>query len=89
MNSLFFDDKLEKLQAEFFILPLIIAHRDKIKRSFKEYTANLTYDLNVYKNLFENAPVDQLDRSSDYGSEGWGFDSSRAYFFCPLKGLFL
>jgi extracellular factor (EF) 3-hydroxypalmitic acid methyl ester biosynthesis protein len=53
MNSLFFDDKLEKLQAEFFILPLIIAHRDKIKRSFKEYTANLTYDLNVYKNLFD------------------------------------
>jgi extracellular factor (EF) 3-hydroxypalmitic acid methyl ester biosynthesis protein len=53
LNSLFFDDKLEKLQAEFFNLPLIIAHKDKIKRSFKEYTANLTYDLNVYKNLFD------------------------------------
>jgi len=53
LNSLFFDDKLEKLQADFFNLPLIIAHKDKIKRSFKEYTANLTYDLNVYKNLFD------------------------------------
>jgi len=53
LNSLFFDDKLEKLQAEFFNLPLIIAHKDKIKRPFKEYTANLTYDLNVYKNLFD------------------------------------
>ncbi len=53
LNSLFFDDKLEKLQSEFFNLPLIIAHKDKIQRSFKEYTANLTYDLNVYKNLFD------------------------------------
>ena len=25
------------------------------------------------------APVAQLDRVSDYGSEGWGFESSRAY----------
>ena len=53
LNSLLFDDKLEKLQAEFFNLPLIIAHKDKIKRPFKEYTASLTYDLNVYKNLFD------------------------------------
>ena len=53
MNSLLFDDKLEKLQAELFILPLIIAHKDKIKRSFQEYTANLTYDLNAYKNVFD------------------------------------
>jgi len=53
MNRLIFDDKLEKLQAELFILPLIIAHKDKIKRSFIEYTANLTYDLNAYKKLFD------------------------------------
>lgn len=25
------------------------------------------------------APVAQLDRASDYGSEGWGFESSRAH----------
>ena len=25
------------------------------------------------------APVAQLDRASDFGSEGWGFDSLRAY----------
>ncbi len=31
----------------------------------------------VLKILF--APVAQLDRASDYGSEGWGFESSRAY----------
>jgi hypothetical protein len=26
-----------------------------------------------------SAPVAQLDRASDFGSEGWGFDSLRAY----------
>ncbi len=25
------------------------------------------------------APVAQLDRASDFGSEGWGFESSRAH----------
>ena len=27
-----------------------------------------------------DAPIAQLDRASDYGSEGWGFKSSWAYF---------
>jgi extracellular factor (EF) 3-hydroxypalmitic acid methyl ester biosynthesis protein len=53
LNSLFFENKLEKLQGEFFHLPLILSHKEKIKPSFKEFTANLTYDLNVYKNLFD------------------------------------
>jgi extracellular factor (EF) 3-hydroxypalmitic acid methyl ester biosynthesis protein len=54
LSSLFFEDKIEKLQTEFMNLPLILAHKDKIKRTFKEYTANLTYDLNIYKNLFDS-----------------------------------
>ena len=33
----------------------------------------------------ENAPVAQLDRASDYGSEGLGFESLRA---CFLQQLF-
>ena len=28
--------------------------------------------------FLKNGPVAQLDRASDYGSEGWGFDSSRS-----------
>ena len=28
----------------------------------------------------EHAPVAQLDRVPDYGSGGWGFESSRAHF---------
>ena len=31
-----------------------------------------------YLLIQRDAPVDQLDRSSDYGSEGWEFESSRA-----------
>ncbi|WP_372682644.1 hypothetical protein, partial [Desulfosarcina sp.] len=54
LHSLFFDNKIEKLQVEFFNLPLILAYKDMIKPEFKEYTANLTYDLNVYKNLFDS-----------------------------------
>jgi hypothetical protein len=26
-----------------------------------------------------NGPVAQLDRASDFGSEGWGFDSLRGH----------
>ena len=37
-----------------------------------------TIFLNHYKLI--NAPIAQLDRASDYGSEGWGFNSSWAYF---------
>ena len=53
LNSLFFGHKLEKLQTEFSNLPLILTNKDKIKSEFKEYTSNITYDLNVYKNKFD------------------------------------
>ena len=32
-----------------------------------------------FQRLFIYAFVAQLDRASDFGSEGWGFDSLRAY----------
>lgn len=32
-----------------------------------------------------DAPLAQLDRASDYGSEGWGFDSSRAHHSTPWQ----
>ena len=53
LDSLFFDSKLEKLQSDFLNLPLILAHKDNIKQPFKEFAANLTYDLNIYKNIFD------------------------------------
>ena len=33
---------------------------------------------NSLHNHASTAPVAQLDRASDYGSEGWGFESSPA-----------
>ena len=35
---------------------------------------NIFYGLSI----INPAPVAQLDRASDYGSEGWGFDSLQA-----------
>ena len=32
------------------------------------------------------APLAQLDRASDYGSEGWGFDSSRVHHHASREG---
>ena len=54
MHSLLFENKVVKLQSEFGDLPLLLARRDLIKKSFKEFTTNLTYDLNVYKRLFDD-----------------------------------
>jgi len=62
LDNLFLNKTIIKLQSSFINLPLILGHKDKIKKEFKEYTANLTYDLNVYKNLF-----DQID--DDIASE--------------------
>ena len=53
LNSLFFKNKIDTLQTEFSNLPLILAHKSKIKPEFKEFTANLTYDLNAYKQIFD------------------------------------
>ena len=54
LNSLFFCNKLEKLHSEFINLPLILSYKNKIKQPFKDFIANLTYDLTIYKNLFDS-----------------------------------
>jgi extracellular factor (EF) 3-hydroxypalmitic acid methyl ester biosynthesis protein len=65
LESLLFHNKIVKLQSAFLKLPLILAHKDKIKQSFKNYTANLTYDMSVYKTLF-----DSLDEEYRMEEEG-------------------
>ncbi|MGB5747262.1 MAG: class I SAM-dependent methyltransferase, partial [Desulfobacterales bacterium] len=47
-------NQVKKLQSPFSNLPLLLARKDKVRQSFKEYTANLKYDLQVYKNLFDS-----------------------------------
>ena len=62
LDTLLSNNKIVKLQSEFLNLPLVLAHKENIFREFKDYTSNLNYDLNVYKNLF-----DKLD--SEYQGE--------------------
>jgi len=64
-RSLFFEHKIVKLQSAFFNLPLVLAHKDSIRSSFKEYTASLTYDLNVYKHVFDQLDQEYADEKED------------------------
>lgn len=64
MDSLFQNHHLEKLQAEFRNLPLILSHKDSIDQRFKDYSSNLTYDLRVYKTFF-----DSLDREYQFEAD--------------------
>lgn len=54
LDSLFFQKKRSVLQGPFHNLPIILEHKNKIKQAFKDYTADLTYDLSVYKNMFDS-----------------------------------
>ncbi|TFH00943.1 MAG: class I SAM-dependent methyltransferase [Calditrichales bacterium] len=60
-QSLFYEKKIVKVQSNFINLPLIIAHKEKIKKGFREFTANLTYDINVYKTLFDQFDTEIKD----------------------------
>jgi len=52
-EKLFFNKNIVKLQSSFFNIPLILGHKDEIKEEFKQHVANLTYDINVYKDVFD------------------------------------
>jgi len=54
------ENKVIKLQGLFRDLPQVLARKDKIRQPFKEYVANLVYDLQVYRQIF-----DKLDSETD------------------------
>ena len=54
IESLMFDNKIVRLQNACLNLPLLLNLKHNITESFQKYTADLTYDLSVYKNLFDN-----------------------------------
>jgi len=62
LEALFAERKLISLRDSFSNLPLVLEYKTNIKPSFKDYTANLSYDLNVYRSFF-----DDLDR--EYAKE--------------------
>lgn len=61
LQSLIFDHKVVRLQSAFFNIPLILCHKQDIRAPFKDYTADLTYDLNVYKSLFDKLDSEHAD----------------------------
>ncbi|MFC1543163.1 class I SAM-dependent methyltransferase [Candidatus Neomarinimicrobiota bacterium] len=61
LNSLLFHKKKVILQEPFSNLPIILERKIPIKHQFKDYTASLTYDLSVYKNLFDSLDAEYAD----------------------------
>jgi len=61
LQSLIFDHKVVRLQSAFFNIPLILGHKQDIQATFKNYTADLTYDLNVYKSFFDKLDSEHAD----------------------------
>ncbi len=54
IQSLLLDKKVVKLQSTFDDLPLILKRKNNIRKTFKDYTGDLVYDLNVYKRIFDD-----------------------------------
>ncbi len=61
LNSLLFYKKKVILQGPFSNLPIILEYKHKIRQEFKNYTASLTYDLSVYKNLFDSLDAEYAE----------------------------
>ena len=52
-EKLFFRGRREVLESTALNLPLILSYKEQIDPIFKGYVADLTYDLNAYKNLLD------------------------------------
>jgi extracellular factor (EF) 3-hydroxypalmitic acid methyl ester biosynthesis protein len=62
IQSLLLDKKIVNLQSAFENLPLIMERKGSIRKSFKNFAADLAFDLSVYKKIFD-------DLDSQYGEE--------------------
>ena len=51
-EKLFFQSRVNVLEASAVNLPLILGYKNGIDACFKEFVAELAYDLSVYKNMF-------------------------------------
>ncbi|MGV7224363.1 MAG: class I SAM-dependent methyltransferase family protein [Nitrospinales bacterium] len=58
-------NKILKFQTPFSDLIHILARKNAIRSSFKEYTTDLTYDLNTYKNLFDEMDAQIRDEPAE------------------------
>ena len=61
LESLLIDDKLVRLQNPCLKLPLLLPLKHRVCNKFKNYTSNLTYDLSLYKDLFDSLDEEYCD----------------------------
>ncbi len=64
-EKLFSQQKLTKLQNRFASLPVTLAYKHKVSKEFKHYTSDLTYDLSVYRRLFDELDAECKDEPKD------------------------
>jgi SAM-dependent methyltransferase len=62
-HELFYKQKRWALQNSFLNLPFILEHKKQIHQKFMDYTSDLTYDLSVYKNMFDTLDEEYRDES--------------------------
>jgi extracellular factor (EF) 3-hydroxypalmitic acid methyl ester biosynthesis protein len=65
IQRLFKNSKIDRLQSAFQDLPLIFERKAQIKPIFKTYVADLKYDLQVYKNLFDDLDIEYEDEPEE------------------------
>ena len=58
LESLFLNRKAVILQSSFSNLPIVLAQKKKINADFKDFTADLSYDLSIYKRFFDKADIE-------------------------------
>jgi extracellular factor (EF) 3-hydroxypalmitic acid methyl ester biosynthesis protein len=65
IRSLFNDNKAVKLQAQFDELAAIMARKEKVRPLFKQFTADLRYDLSAYKTAFDELDMQYQSEPDD------------------------
>ena len=68
--DMFFAKKLTvNLDTFFYNLPLILTHKNNVMQSFKDFTSNLSYDLSVYKQYFDNMDAEYQQEPPEIAGE--------------------
>jgi len=61
IESLIFGKKVVKSKSIFNDLPLIVERKVNVRESFKNYTADLVYDMNVHKEVFDKQDLQHVN----------------------------
>lgn len=82
-RSLVTDCKLVTVRSSFQNVPLVLAQKERIRPEFRQFTADLLYDLSAYKKLF-----DEQDHLFGAGPEGMEAEAQEALLATEGKRFF-